>query len=96
VQGGTPQLHKVRPRMTTTTNDSAIAAALDGFGLTRVLSYQVADHLQAGRLATVLVDCEPAALPVHVVHREGKHPAQRVRAFLDLVVERLRSSPALN
>ena len=86
------QAHTVRlqPRMTTTTNDSAVVAALSGFGLTRLLSYQVTEHLRSGRLQTVLTDHEPEALPVHVVHREGRQAPKRVRAFLDLAIEQLR------
>jgi len=58
--------------------------------------YQVAEHLRARRLKTVLSDFEPAPLPVHVVHREGRQASHRVRAFIDLAVERLRSDPSLN
>lgn len=96
VQDGAPRSVKLRPRLTTTSNDSAVAAALSGFGLTRLLSYQVAEHLREGRLQTVLSEFEPAVLPVHVVHREGRHASRKTRAFLDLAVERLRADPALN
>jgi DNA-binding transcriptional LysR family regulator len=58
--GGIPRVVKLRPRLTTTSNDGAIAAALGGFGLTRVLSYQVAEHLREGRLQRVLIACEKA------------------------------------
>ena len=87
---------KLQPRMISTTNDAALAAAVGGFGLTRLLSYQVADQLRDGQLETVLGDFEPAALPVHLVHREGRHASQKARAFLDLAIERLRANPALN
>lgn len=87
---------KLQPRLTTTTNDSAAAAAVAGLGLTRLLSYQVADHVREGRLHTVLTEFEAPPLPVHVVHREGRNASQRVRAFLDLAIERLRANPALN
>ncbi|WP_118184771.1 LysR family transcriptional regulator [Paraburkholderia phosphatilytica] len=87
------QLHS---RMATTTNDSAIEAAVSGFGLTQVLSYQVAQQLEAGRLKIVLADYEPPRLPIHVVHREGRHASRKVRAFLDLAIERLRGNAALN
>lgn len=87
---------RLQARMITTTNDSAVAAAVSGFGLTRLLSYQVAEHLRTGKLKTVLPDFEPAALPVHVVHREGRQAPQRVRAFLDLAIERLRQDTTLN
>jgi DNA-binding transcriptional LysR family regulator len=87
---------RLQARLTTTTNDSAIAAVVGGFGLTRLLSYQVAEHLRARKLKTVLADFEPEPLPVHVVHREGRQAAHRVRAFIDLAIERLRNDPSLN
>lgn len=96
MEKGEPRNIRLQARMITTTNDSAVAAALGGFGITRLLSYQVAEHLRSGRLKTVLPDFEPAALPVHVVHREGRQAPQRVRAFLDLAIERLRQDATLN
>jgi len=93
---GVPRVVKLQPRLTTNGNESAIAAALNGFGLTRVISYQVADYLRDGRLKTVLTEFEPPALPVHVVHREGRHASRKARAFIDLAIERLRANPALN
>ncbi len=50
------------------TNDGALEAATSGFGLTRLISYQVANELAAGTLETVLTEYEEASLPVHVVH----------------------------
>lgn len=87
---------KLQPRLATTTNDSAITAAVSGFGLTQLLSYQVAQQLHEGQLQTVLSEFESTPLPVHVIHHEGRHASQRVRAFLDLAIERLRSDSALN
>ena len=93
---GKPLVQRVQPRMRTTTNDSAIAAALAGLGITRLLSYQVAAHVRGGALQVVLEDYESAPLPVHVVHHEGRRTTQKVRAFVDLAVERLRDDPALH
>ncbi len=87
---------KLAARLTTTTNDAALAAVVGGFGLARVLSYQVADLVSRGKLKLLLTDVEPAALPVHVVHRQGNKAPQRVRAFLDLAIDRLRANPALH
>ena len=69
---------------------------MSGFGLTRLQSYQVADQLRDGQLKTVLTEYEPPALPVHLVHHEGRHASQKARTFLDLAIERLRKDPALN
>lgn len=89
MEDGAPHVVKLQPRLVTTTNDSALAAAVGGFGLTRLLSYQVADLLDAGRLQVVLEAFEPPPLPVHLVHREGRHASRKARAFLDLAIERL-------
>lgn len=92
---GKPLLQRMHPRMRTTTNDSAIAAAVAGLGITRLLSYQVASHVRGGALQVLLEDFEPAPLPVHVVHHEGRRATQKVRAFIDLAVDMLRADPAL-
>ena len=89
--GGEVQVVKLAPRLQTTTNDAAMAAALGGFGLTRLLSYQVEAHVRSGALQPVLEAYEPAPLPVHLVHREGRHASLKARAFLDLAIERLRA-----
>jgi DNA-binding transcriptional LysR family regulator len=96
VDEGEIRVTKVSPRMSTTSNDSALAAALGGFGITRLLSYQVAEFLRDGRLTIVLGEFELPALPVHVVHREGQHASKKARVFIDLAVERLRANAALN
>lgn len=87
---------RISPRMITTSNDSAVAAAVSGFGITRLMSYQIDEAVRAGRLRVLLADFEPAALPVHLVHHEGRHGSQKARAFLDLAIERLRRNPALS
>jgi len=87
---------KLQPRLTTLSSDSAVSAAVSGFGLTNALYYKVAEHVKAGRLVTLLGKFEPPALPVHVMHREGRHASKKVRAFIDLAIERLRANPALS
>ncbi|MDR7332934.1 LysR family transcriptional regulator [Roseateles asaccharophilus] len=94
-EGGRPLVARIRPRLRTTTNDSARSAAQAGLGLTRLLSYQAADALGRGELVPLLQDFEPPPLPVNVVHHEGRHMTQKVRAFVDLAVEALRANPTL-
>jgi DNA-binding transcriptional LysR family regulator len=85
----------VRPRLTVSSNDDAIVAALDGFGMTRLLSYMVAKELAAGTLTEVLREHEATVLPIHVMQHEGRHAPGKVRAFLDMATEALRGDPAL-
>lgn len=90
-RAGAESTVRVEPRLVTTTNDAALAAAVGGLGITRLLSYQVAEPVRDGRLSLLLQDYEPEPVPVHVVHREGRHGSRKVRAFLDLAIDRLRT-----
>jgi DNA-binding transcriptional LysR family regulator len=86
----------VSPRLTVNDNDAATRAALQGVGLTRLMSYQVAAHVAAGRLSRVLAVHEPPPLPIHVVHHEARGASAKVRSFVDLLVDRLRVDTALS
>jgi len=87
---------RVNPRLYCSTNEAAIAAAASGWGLTRVLSYQIAPQLEAGELRTILSDYEEEALPIHVVHPEGRYASAKVRSFIDFAVGKLRSNRHFN
>lgn len=87
---------RVKPRLTVTSNDAAIEAAVRGVGITRLMSYQVAPQLASGELKVVLSEFEPPRVPIHVIHREGRHPSAKIRAFIDLMAERLRADASLN
>jgi DNA-binding transcriptional LysR family regulator len=67
--------------------DAAIQYAEQGGGLTRVLAYQAAESLKAGRLKIVLVAFEQPALPIHVVYPTSRLLSAKVRTFVDLVTE---------
>ncbi|MEO9455869.1 LysR family transcriptional regulator [Chromobacterium phragmitis] len=86
---------RVRPRLTVSGNDVAIDAAQGGFGLIRVMSYQVAEALAAGKLERVLTAYESAPLPIHIVHAESRYGSTRMRRFIDFLAERLRADPRL-
>jgi len=80
----------VHSRMTVTTADAAIAACVLGLGLTRVLSYQVADALRAGRLVRVLAHEEPPATPASLIYPgQGRLP-MKTRALIDFAAARIR------
>ena len=59
------------------TNDAAIKVCQDGFGITQILSYQVAEFLGDGSLEKVLENYVPDPIPVHIVHREGRFASAR-------------------
>jgi DNA-binding transcriptional LysR family regulator len=79
-----------RSRLSVNTIDAAIDAALAGAGLVRAVSYQIAEHVRAGRLAVVLEAFEPQLRPVHLVYDTQSRLPLKLRAFVDFVVPRLR------
>jgi DNA-binding transcriptional LysR family regulator len=80
----------IHPRLTVSTADAAIAASTLGLGLTRVLSYQVADAFRDGRLVRVLPEAEPPAVPASLIYPgQGRLP-MKTRAFIDFAVVQLR------
>ncbi len=87
---------RVNPRISMNTNDAVIELALQGHGIGRLLSYQVAPYIADGRLKTVMKSYEPPEVPIHLVHQEGRTVSAKVRAFVDFAVDRLKSDRLLS
>jgi DNA-binding transcriptional LysR family regulator len=81
----------VRSRLAVNTAEAAIEAATLGVGLTRVLSYQVAEAVRDNALCVVLNAFESAPLPVNLVQKGQAPLPLKLRAFLDFVTPRLRT-----
>ena len=75
------------PRFTTNSADAAIQYAEQDGGLTRVLAYQAADAIKAGRLKIVLAKFEQPPLPIQIVYPTSRLLSAKVRTFVDLVIE---------
>jgi len=84
-----PQTVRLRPRLMVNAVEPVIEAAVQGRGVTRVLSYQLADELADGRLARLLAPYEPAPIPVQLVTVSARLMPLRVRAFLDFAAAEL-------
>jgi DNA-binding transcriptional LysR family regulator len=82
---------RVRPRLAVNTADAAIAAAVAGVGITRVLSYQARAAMDEGSLRAILRGYEDTAIPVHLLHRPTHSDSPRLRTFLRFATERLRA-----
>jgi DNA-binding transcriptional LysR family regulator len=82
----------IHPRFSVNTADAAIAASMASAGITRVLSYQVASAVSSGALRLILREFEPEPLPVHLIYGGHSLLPLKLRAFLDFVAPRLRSS----
>jgi DNA-binding transcriptional LysR family regulator len=80
----------IHSRLTVTTAEAAVAGAVVGVGLTRLLSYQIAEAKRAGQLELLLEDYELPAWPVNLVFTGQQLMPRRLRAFLDFAAPRIR------
>lgn len=84
--GGKPAI-RIEPRLVVNSADAVIAAAEDGMGIARVLSYQAIEAIAAGKLVTLLDDMSPPPMPVHLVYQANRRASVNVRAFIDAARE---------
>src|SRR5437879_10892317 len=70
------------PRFITNSADAAIQYAAQGGGLTRVLAYQAAEGIKAGRLQIVLEKFEKTPLPIPVVYTTSRLLLAQVQCFV--------------
>ena len=85
----------IQARLIVTSNDAILDAVKQGFGVARLLSYQVVEALANNELVLLLEEYEIAPLPIHVIHREGINASAKVRTFVDLIAENLRADKYL-
>lgn len=81
-KGESRHVVRTEPRLLTNNVETAIDAALDGVGITRTLSYQVHEHVQAGRLRYLLPETEPDPVPVSLVYQANRRRSPNLSAFI--------------
>jgi len=89
---GRPFRVPVPTRLSCNQVDAAVAACMEGVGVCTFLSYQVAAAVGAKKLRHVLTGFEPEPIPVQVIYPHARPPSATVRAFVETVVSRLRST----
>jgi DNA-binding transcriptional LysR family regulator len=80
----------VSSRMVVNSADAALGAAIGGAGIARVLSYQIGDLVKSRTLVELLEPFEPVPLPANLIYPGQRLVPQKLRAFLDFAVPRLR------
>ena len=79
-----------RTRLAVNSTEAAVAAAVAGLGIVRLLSYQIEQELRSGALLPILEEFAPEPMPVTLVYPEGGRLAPKARAFIDWAAPRLR------
>jgi DNA-binding transcriptional LysR family regulator len=78
---------RIKGRLWANALDVLVAAAIDGAGIVRAPSWQVADDIECGRLRRILRDYEPMPAPVNAVFDSARRTSPSVRAFLDYLLQ---------
>lgn len=86
---------RIQPRMVVNLAPAAISAAMQGVGITQLLSYQAAPEVSAGDLAPILRGYEPDSTPVSLLHMERRGKSGKIRSFVEFVTETLRKNTYL-
>ena len=86
-----PHMVNFTPRLIVNSIRGALVSAVNGRGVTRVLSYHIPQEIRDGSLEIVLKDHEPPPLPVHLIAPHGRLSVPKVRAVVDMAIPRLRS-----
>ena len=81
-----------KPRLVVNSVRAALASAVEGYGVTRLYTYHVAECVREGALKIILRDAEPAAMPVHLIVPQGRLAVPKVRSFVDFAAPRLRAA----
>jgi DNA-binding transcriptional LysR family regulator len=81
--------HMVEGKAAVSVNESNahLAAGVAGLGIIRTFSYTVRAHVERGELVPILQDWQPAPYPFHVLYPPNRHLSNRVRVFIDWLVE---------
>lgn len=68
-------------------SNAHIAAGLAGLGVIHTFTYAVQPYIESGALVPILQDWRPAPYPFHVAYPPNRHLNNRVRVFIDWLVE---------
>ena len=84
---------KIHPCLKAGNGEFLRDAAVAGLGIVLIPSFIVYEEIQKGRLRPLLDDYTVAPLEAYAVYPQTRHLSQRVRAFVDFLLQRLAGVP---
>lgn len=87
---------KLPMRLNVNSNQTVLDLVEQGWGVGRLLSYQLAPLINAGKAIPLLEEFALPEVPIHIVHAGGRTASAKLRSAMDFLAARLRSEPALN
>ncbi len=80
----------IRSRLTVTSVEAGLDAAVAGVGIACTLSYQVESLIREGKLKVILKEYKSDVWPVHLVYVSNKNLPRKIKAFLEFVTPRIK------
>jgi DNA-binding transcriptional LysR family regulator len=91
-KGGSASDHAVKGNIRVDNGETMRQLAIAGLGLVRLSDFHIQPDIAAGRLVPVLEDYNPGDIePIHALYVDQAHLANRIRVFLDFVVDALKA-----
>lgn len=87
--------HYMSPAFATNDAEMELQTVLAGSAIGQLANFSATSHIRAGRLIPVLVQHVSSHIGLHVYYGSRAAQPRRVRALLDLVMERLMNSPEI-
>ena len=84
---------RVNPYLKAGSGEYLRDAAVAGMGITYLPSFIVYRELQQGSLIPILNDYTHASIEAYAIYPQTRHLSQRVRRFVDFLVERFKGEP---
>ncbi|MFR0693178.1 LysR family transcriptional regulator [Enterobacterales bacterium AE_CKDN230030158-1A_HGKHYDSX7] len=78
---------KLEQRVGVNESNAHLAACVAGLGIIQTFTYAARSALRDGTLVEILQPWRPAPYPFHVVYPQNRHITQRLRVFIDWLVE---------
>lgn len=72
-----------------------IAAAIAGLGIAHLPAALIQEHLASGALVSVMPKYPPRPAGIYVVRPPGQHPARKIRALTEMLIECFGQAPHL-
>ncbi|HEX6120244.1 MAG TPA: LysR family transcriptional regulator [Dongiaceae bacterium] len=91
--GGEAVSARVKGSLRTNSAEALRIAALGGLGIFLAPGFLVVEDLEAGRLVPLLGEYRPVAFAINAIYPTRHQVSAKVRAFIDLAVERFRAPP---
>ena len=91
---GRVEHRQMTPAISTNDTELELLAVLQGQAIGQLANFSAAEHIRAGRLVPLLPAHTSAHIGLHVYYGSRTAQPRRVRAFLDLAIERLRDCPS--